>query len=163
MHGNRRLRCRLNPTLLIRRDSVSQDDAVERALDSRRVERNVWRLCGRPASLRKGLRKFSTSSTHVSAQQSRRSRIGAHAPGITPTLLLRIWITAWTQHHSCAAIRWERRREEMDCRVVGSPISTRKRFRKFLTRSTQLSELHCSRSSIGSRPVGMEPRLSVRN
>ena len=39
--------------------------------------------------------------------------------------------------HAWAAVRFVRRREETDCRVVGRPISTRKRWRKFLTRSRQ--------------------------
>lgn len=65
--------------------------------------------------------------------------------------------------HTCAAVRLVLRREETDCSVVGRPISTRKRLRKFFTRSIHVSRLHCSRSSIGSRSFGIEPRLSERN
>ena len=36
--------------------------------------------------------------------------------------------------HAWAAVRFVRRRVETDGRVVGRPISTRKRLRKFLTR-----------------------------
>ena len=41
---------------------------------------------GRPASVRNRLRKFFTRSSHVSALQSRRSRIGANSAGMRPDL-----------------------------------------------------------------------------
>ena len=65
--------------------------------------------------------------------------------------------------HACAVMRFALRREDFDCSVVGRPISTWNHLRKFFTRSSQVSLLHCSRSSIGSRSFGIEPRLSERN
>ena len=74
----------------LRQRHLLQDGDFTDARDSRRDVRKACREGARPASLRKRLRKLLTKSTHVSALQSRRSRIRAHSCEITPTLSLRI-------------------------------------------------------------------------
>ena len=51
-------------------------------------ELTLCNVAARPASLRNRLRKFLTRSNHVSALQSRRSRMGAHAAGMRPACLV---------------------------------------------------------------------------
>ncbi len=69
-----------------------QNDAAEERCDWRREVRKEWRELGRPASLRKRLRKFFTKSRHNSAFSSSRSRIGAQSLGIAPALSARSWM-----------------------------------------------------------------------